>query len=65
MNYKLLIKAVGFAVLVMLALGFAALLMAWTKGLFVLVIFFCITVWAIYNRLKWREHTMRRKDRKW
>lgn len=62
---KTFLKAIAYAVVLMLLVSLALAILAWTKGLFILALVFGVLVYIIYNKLKWQERTMRREDRKW
>jgi cbb3-type cytochrome oxidase subunit 3 len=52
MNVKLAVKAVTYTVLLMVTAAVFGLLMAWTKGLFALIVVFSLVVWWMYNMLE-------------
>lgn len=57
-----MMKAVGMTFLIMGSVFIALALIAFTKGLFFILLVFVVLVTVIYNQIKWRE-TYRRKNR--
>jgi hypothetical protein len=58
-------KAFFIASALLFALAVCLALAVWTKGLFLLLMFFGIIVYVIYIHIENHEHSVRKEDRKW
>lgn len=62
-----MVKAVIYGVLLMLAVGAFLTLLAFTKGLLVLLLIFGVVVWGIYQNLERKDYdrNWRERNRAW
>lgn len=56
-----MMKAVGMTFLIMGSVFIALALIAFTKGLFFILLVFVVLVTVIYHQIKWRDDSKRRR----